>query len=168
MVLTASTSLQQQPLLYRVWCWLPSRVDSSLGATSAYNFSRSAGNSHHHDHIRHLRCWFDLHLGWCSTDPHWWRWHWNHWLHIRHCEFFYNHRSRLIDYFTFQLRWGPSGPFFLSLPILFRWPDELGSLRKNFQGTDQIAALWRCDQYREGRVSLIGLLARDDEVILTA
>ena len=34
------------------------------------------------------------------------------------------------------------------LPIL-RWPDELCNIQHELSGIDQIASLWRCDQYRE-------------------
>ena len=44
---------------------------------------------------------------------------------------------------TKELRWGPSGPFFLSLPVLLRWPDELGREQNELVGIDQIAAM--CD-----------------------
>ena len=43
---------------------------------------------------------------------------------------------------------GPFGALFLSLPVLLRWPDELGREQNELVGIDQIAAMWRCDQYR--------------------
>ena len=53
-------------------------------------------------------------------------------------------------------------PFFLSLPILLRWPDDLVRAENKFQGFDQIAAWWRCDEYRKAELALLPLLARDE------
>ena len=61
-----------------------------------------------------------------------------------------------------ELRWGPSGPFFLSLPILLRWPDELARAENEFDGLDQISAWWRCDEYQKAETSLLPRLAIDD------
>ena len=50
-------------------------------------------------------------------------------------------------------------PFFLSLPILLRWPDELSDLHNQLSGTDKIAALWRCDQFHDAELRILPRLA---------
>ena len=57
---------------------------------------------------------------------------------------------------------GSFGTPFLSLPILLRWPDDLVRAENKFQGFDQIAAWWRCDEYRKAELALLPLLARDE------
>ena len=47
----------------------------------------------------------------------------------------------------------------MSLPILLQWPDELGFLQSQLSGTDKIAALWRCDQYRDAELEILPRLA---------
>lgn len=54
-------------------------------------------------------------------------------------------------------------PFFLSLPVLLRWPDELAREQEKFFGVDHIAALWRCDQYREAELRILSRLADDHD-----
>ena len=51
----------------------------------------------------------------------------------------------------------------MSLPILLHWPDELALELTSFVGTDQIAALWRCDQYHEAELRLLVRLADDED-----
>ena len=51
----------------------------------------------------------------------------------------------------------------MSLPILLRWPDELALEKTGLIGTDRIAALWRCDQYREAELRLLARLADDKD-----
>ena len=51
----------------------------------------------------------------------------------------------------------------MSLPVLLRWPDELGREQNELVGIDQIAAMWRCDQYREAELSLLTRLAIDGD-----
>ena len=109
MVLTASTSLPG------------STVSTVSGLATIADRFKSGCNEclqllsffwklHHHDHLRHLWCWFDLHPGWCNRICNGWRWHWNHWTHIRDCELLYNHRSRLIVHLPVTM--GPFGALF--------------------------------------------------------
>ena len=55
------------------------------------------------------------------------------------------------------------GSFFLSLPILLRWPDELCHIQHELSGIDQIASLWRCDQYRDAEFRVLARLANDQD-----
>ena len=54
---------------------------------------------------------------------------------------------------------GSFGALFLSLPILLRWPNELGCVQNQLSGTDNIAALWRRDQFHHAELKTLGLLA---------
>ena len=60
----------------------------------------------------------------------------------------------------------------MSLSILLRWPDELALEHNKLVGSDQIAALWRCDYYREAELALTTRLAVDsndlDNLVLLA
>ena len=60
----------------------------------------------------------------------------------------------------------------MSLSILLRWPDELIREQNELVGSDYIAALWRCDNYREAESALLMRLAVDgndfDSLVLLA
>ena len=132
-------------------------VDSSLGATSAFNFFVHLETQPPRSPSIHLVL-VHLHPRWCNWICCRFKWHRNHRIHIHYCEFFDDYRSRLIVYF-FRLRWGPPGPLFLSLPILLRWPDELDCIQSQFHGTDRIAAMWRCDQFHDAELEILLRLA---------
>ena len=49
----------------------------------------------------------------------------------------------------------------MSLPILLSWPDELAHHENEFKGLEQIAAWWRCDEYRKAEEALLPRFAVD-------